>query len=219
MITQATAPRTEGVFSTEEQAAEEQVDRYAWTSNDWETPDPVSRFLGSLIVRTDRVILEPAAGRGQLLRYLPQDAQVFAYEVKPQRVADGIRDYPWAMWSHQDFLTSTPPHSVDVVVSNPPFEWGVEFVEKALGCLDPQYRSARCLFLLPSDYWQSHGRFDRLAALDCHIHREYKIRGRVAYLKEGIPESNRQCYDSVFDIRPGRQLGGVVMVDPREDRL
>lgn len=195
------------------------LDPEVFTANDWETPDEVARFIGSLIVSTDRTFLEPAAGRGNLLKYLPADCPTLAYEIKAARVADGIREYPWALWANGDFLAESQYACRHVVISNPPFDLGVEFLRKSLDALDPTYRSARCLFVLPVDYWQSQKRCDALAAMDCHIHRVYALRGRVAYIREGIPERNRQCYDAVFDIRPGRKVGGMQMIDLREDRL
>jgi hypothetical protein len=84
---------------------------------------------------------------------------------------------------------------------------------------------------MPVDTLFSHKRSQQFQMLNAHVHHIYKIVGRVDYLKNGVPASQcpktkngvsvfdkkgnpvrmsgRQCYDAIFDIRPGKQ--GAVM--------
>jgi hypothetical protein len=39
-------------------------------SDCWETPDDIARRIAALVPERDRMILEPAAGNGQIAQYL-----------------------------------------------------------------------------------------------------------------------------------------------------
>jgi len=182
-----------------------------WDPNDWETPDHVARFMGSMILPTDSNVLEPAAGTGQIVRHLPSWVDITALEVNPVRYSKGSQ-FLQAGWYCADFLAEDWPLQ-DVVITNPPFPLGCEFLAKSLQLLDPSYPLARCLFLLPLDYFSSKKRFDSLRSSGAHIHHLHVIRGRIAYLKDGIPQKGRQIYDAVFDIRLGAERS-VSLVDP-----
>jgi hypothetical protein len=56
-----------------------------FTSDDWETPDSVAKAIASLVLPSDFDILEPAAGRGQIAKYLPRDRRVTLNEIKVNR--------------------------------------------------------------------------------------------------------------------------------------
>ncbi len=116
---------------------------------------------------------------------------------------DGRILAPNALWIENSFF-AVSPGSVDVVCTNPPFSRAIEGIERALKWLNPENPNARLLFLLPGDFFCSQERSDRFEAIDCHIAHRYRIRGRVGYIKEGIAQDQRQIYDCVLDIRPGK---------------
>lgn len=179
-----------------------------WNSDDWETPDWLGKYIGKVLVDPLEFCLEPAAGTGQIARYLPYGSHCI--ELNPDRYEAGNFSNPDKIWFAGDFLApSNRPDSVegkyDAIVTNPPFRKGIEFISRSLQLL--KGLDSRLLFLLPVDYFQSLGRFKQFKSLDAHIHCTYPIVGRVAYLKQGTPEKGRQIYDAVFDIRPGRSGG------------
>jgi hypothetical protein len=170
-----------------------------WTSDCWESPPEIARKMAGLLQDDEHVILEPAAGRGNIVRHIPigplsweQDRGVFAIELNPNRVAEGRLLAPKAVWKQGDFLTMESSPEVDVVIANPPFSLALQFIERSL------------LYLLPGDCFASQERCDQFEALDCHIHHRYRIRDRVAYIKEGVQVKGRMIYDCVYDIRPGK---------------
>lgn len=86
---------------------------------------------------------------------------------------------------------------------NPPFSLAIEFIDQGLKLLNKDNPNARLLQELPIDFGCSIKRGTALATLDCHIHHVYWVLDRIAYIREGIPIKGRQCYDSLFEIRPG----------------
>jgi hypothetical protein len=167
--------------------------------------------MAALLTDNDLAILCPAAGRGNIasrikVGLLPtkQTRGVYAVELNPQRVADGKLLAPYVLWECADFLALKPVPEYDVVIENPPFSLAMSFLERSLLWLNPANPDARLLYLLPGDFFASQERCDQFEALDCHIHHRYRIRDRVAYIKEGVQVRGRMIYDCVFDIRAGK---------------
>ena len=184
-----------------------------WCSDDWETPDPVARYMASLVKPTDNRILEPAAGTGQIVKYLPESRWInlIANEINPSRFTQGLKNAPDAYWMCSDFPMWLNPDSqyliedgFDLIITNPPFSKAIEFIEHSLQLLDCNNPEARLIYLLPCDFFQSQGRAKQFAELDCRIYQRHSIVGRVAYLKNGVPFDQRQIYDCVYEIRPGK---------------
>lgn len=182
-----------------------------WTADDWQTPDSVASSMAKLVLPTDRLILEPCAGTGQIVKFLPIDRTI-ANELNPRRYQHGLNNIPAKMWLNQNFLHDEFPcqGKYDLIITNPPFSLCVEFIERSLKLLNKDNPDARLLFLLPLDWNCPLGRSKDWNDLEAHIYHEYRIKGRVAYLDStGTPQSRRQCSDAVFDIRPGRRTGAV----------
>jgi len=180
-----------------------------FTSDDWETPDPIAQLMASLVLPADRRILEPSAGTGQIAKYLPKstDHMVVCNEINSYRHARASSSN-YHHWVNSDFLTGQF-RQFDLVITNPPFSVASAFIGRGLDLLDRSYSNARLLFLLPNDFFQSIARNQAFQSLDCHIHHVYAIVNRIAYLREGKPERGRQIYDSCFDIRPGKTPASV----------
>ena len=202
-----------------------------FTNNDYETPSKIAQAIAGLILPSDRCILEPCAGTGQLVKHFPFDKQVDCVEFKPSRFVKG---HDWSMtfgnnsaWYNLDFLEIEHSFKYHVVITNPPFNLMMEFVEKSLSLLDPTYPYARLLFLMPLDWNCTKKRSQQFKELDAHIHHIHEIPERIDYLMNGVPcsetqkvvdgvpvfgkggkpvmMSGRQCVDAVFDIRPGKE--------------
>lgn len=190
-----------------------------WCNDDWETPDAVAMAMTEIaasICADTAHILEPAAGTGQIAKYLVKVCDhVHCSEISPSRFRAGIGKVPKAYWENDDFLRK--PDEVeemesdwfkfDLAVTNPPFSLGMEFLERSLEIAD------KALFLLPTEYFQSQGRARQLHAMGAGIVKEWRIAGRVGYLKRGQPENNRQCYDSIFLIERTKE-SLVEVIDP-----
>ncbi|MEM9213961.1 MAG: hypothetical protein AAGD25_06400 [Cyanobacteria bacterium P01_F01_bin.150] len=186
----------------------------AWSPDDWETPDSLAAFMAAL-VQPNEMVLEPFAGTGQIAKFF-RPGQLICGENNPARYAELIKNVSFpALYppSCSDFFSGEFKYwsclPIDVVCTNPPFSRAVDAIKKGLEVLDSSSPSQRLLYLLPHDWDQAQGRNAQFSQLDCHIHHIHKISGRVAYLKDGVPHSQRQIYDAVFDIRPGK-VGGCV---------
>jgi hypothetical protein len=201
-----------------------------FTNNDYETPSKIAQAITGLILPSDHCILEPCAGTGQIARHFPKDKYVDCFEIKPSRFYQG---HDWfvsrrvnTIWYNLDFLGKSCHVKYHVVITNPPFNLMMEFVEKSLSLLDPTYPHARLLFLMPLDWNCTKKRSQQFKELDAHVHHVHQIPERIDYLINGVPcsetqkvidgvpvfgkggkpvmMSGRQCVDAVFDIRPGK---------------
>lgn len=189
-----------------------------FSADDWETPDDIASSMAALIKTSDRRVLEPAAGSGQIAQFLPPGSR--ACEIKPHRVALGRQKAPHCHWLQADFFSlnlESPPLSdieqlsqgYDLIITNPPFSQCIQFLKLGLKLLNTNNPDARLLYLLPVDFCSSVERGQAWKALECHIHHEYRILNRVAYIRDGKAHKGRQIYDAVFDIRPGNQTGAI----------
>lgn len=198
-----------------------------FTNDDYETPDYVAEPMAKLLLPSEKVILEPCAGSGQIAKYVcnyRSDAVVDCLELKFSRFAQGIQQVPAANWYNCDFLKSNLGKTYDCVIGNLPFSAMLDFIDRSLDCLKRR-DSSRLLFLMPIDWYSAQKRAKKWESLDAHIHCIYAVKGRVDYLingkpcsetqkvkngmlvyrKNGEPEmmSGRQVSDAVFDIRLG----------------
>ena len=196
-----------------------------FTNNDYETPSKIAQAIAGLILPSDRYILEPCAGTGQLVKHFPKDRGIDCVELKHSRYMKG-KQKTFDNWYNKDFLEISLKKEYYLVVTNPPFNLMIEFVEKSLSLLDPTYPYARLLFLMPLDWNCTKKRSQQFKELDAHVHHVHQIPERIDYLINGVPcsetqkvidgvpvfgkggkpvmMSGRQCVDAVFDIRPGK---------------
>ena len=201
-----------------------------FTNDDYETPNELAIALASLTLRTDKHILEPFAGSGQIANYLPcYAAQVDCVEIKKTRFTQGQSNHSNCNWFNKSFFDVDLFCYYDLVITNPPFSLCVEANAHSLKLLNPDNPTARLLFLMPLDWNCAQSRAKVWNELDAHIHHVYRIPKRVDYLINGVPcsktpkklsdgkdminalsrkpkmMSGRQCYDAVFDIRLGKE--------------
>ena len=94
----------------------------------YQTPEQdVKKFLtGSGLVPNVGLVLEPAAGDGNIVRCLE--------ELRPEAkvVAGDIEQREFELDYVADFLTQPFKKDVDCVITNPPFTHAMEFIDKSL---------------------------------------------------------------------------------------
>lgn len=192
----------------------------------------LAKAMANLVLLTDREILEPFAGSGQIAKYLPGDRSVECVEIKYSRFLEGKEKAKSATWVNGNFFSGVSKWGCDLIISNPPFSLCVEAVAKSLELLNDSPNS-RLLFLMPLDWNCSQGRAKAWESLDAHIHHVYPVADRVDYLKDSIPmskqqkfiggvpqfkngkpvmNSGRQCYDAIFDIRLSKQNSALTLI-------
>jgi hypothetical protein len=115
-------------------------------------------------------------------------------------LAVGQVQAPEAIWLARDFLDLSSqdlPSKADLVIGNPPFSLLLEFINHSFDeLLAP---AGRIVLLLPGDTFNKPSVVNNITtpfALG-----ERKILGRISYLKDGVPQSGRQIYDSIFILR------------------
>jgi hypothetical protein len=197
-----------------------------FTSDDYETPDKEAQAIASLVLPTDKNILEPFAGSGQIVKYLPSDRILDVVELKRSRYMQLIKLKNHCFAYNGSFFDFMHGNDYDLIITNPPFSLCMKAISHSLKLLNPDNPTARLLFLIPLDTFASQGRSEKLKNLDAHIHHTHLIPKRIDYLKDGEPmskcqktingipqfkngkpikNSGRQCYDAVFDIRLGKE--------------
>jgi hypothetical protein len=203
-----------------------------FTNDDYETPDWLAVAMSKLVLPTDRKILEPFAGSGQITKYLLGDRLIECVEIKYSRFLQGKEKAQTATWVNGNFFNDVSSSYFDLIITNPPFSLCVEAVAKSLQLLNDSPNS-HLLFLMPLDWNCSQSRAKAWDALDAHIHHVHPVADRVDYLKDGIPmskqqkivngvpqfksgkpvmNSGRQCYDAVFDIRLGKSRSASTLI-------
>lgn len=168
-------------------------------NNDWVTPEKLARFAASLV--EGKKIVEPGAGTGAITRFLP--AKSIAIERNSIRLKQGEKVAPNARWIRADYLSLHFKSKVDCVIANPPFssDLGFEFIRKSLEILR---EDGKLILILPSTYFQTEKarKFIESCPTKFSFSDVFQLTGRVAYIRNGVPIKNRQCYDAVFVIVP-----------------
>jgi hypothetical protein len=197
--------------------------------NVYETPPEVAELMAKLVQSSDHRILEPCAGTGHIAKAI-LDAQddieqeLHLNEIDPERVAK-LRQFRATnvIVYQSDFLGIEPCPLMDLVITNPPFDLAMEFIEQGLKYLNG-FQSSRLLYLLPLDTFSSQKRSAKLRELNCYVAQIHAIPYRVDFwlngkpmsqiqqVKNGVPQfygkrpkmmSGRQGYDAVFCIKKG----------------
>jgi hypothetical protein len=202
-----------------------------FNKNDYETPSHIAAAMCKLILPTDKRILEPCAGTGQILKHIVGAAPVHSVinwcEINNKRA---VKLPKWIPGICSNFLDIECDLKIyDLIITNPPFDYALEFIEKSLTLLNDDPHS-RLIYLLPIDTFSSKVRASYFQSLDCHISNISIIPGRIDYLKDGVPVSKtqkvvdgvlqygkngkpimcsgRQISDAIFTIKKGK--GNVV---------
>ena len=144
----------------------------------FDTPDYATAQFLPVLARTVRpkTILEPAAGKGDMLRELRRqwpDARVDAFDVAPRDEGrEGI--------VQRGFFFDDEPGGYDLVISNPPFSSIYEFVLHGLTKLNP---GGVLAFLSPAAFFESKARreFNRQRP----PHHTYILPTRVSFTGDG----------------------------------
>lgn len=171
------------------------------TDDDYETPDYVCNMLADQCQPSDKVIIDAGAGCGNITQRLAwHSARVIPVEANPKRCAIGRERLPSLEWLEKDFLDVTErdlPRRADLVIGNPPFSLLVAFINRSFeNLLTPK---GRVIFLLPGDTFHKPTVLDGIRTPFSLS--EHKVIGRIAYLKDGVPERGRQVYDSIFTLK------------------
>jgi hypothetical protein len=184
------------------------------------TPQHVVQFLKTLInADVEQKCADLGAGTGSLSGALP--AGSLCCEIDESRCQEGKLNRPDMKWVNMDALNPRffrdKFGEFDLVISNPDFEVGLQFIYLGLcliknmclsdrhesQTLSKQKSSGRLIFLLPSDYFEASNLRSRIfKLLDFRIETEYKL-GHLCYYTN-VPSSQKLTCDSLFILRPGR---------------
>lgn len=169
------------------------------------TPDNVVTFLQSLIdPQTETVCADLGAGTGSFSRAMPPGS--LCVEVITTRCEEGKRNLPHMTWLNDDALQpsfyTSRIEQFDLIIGNPDFEVGMQFLYLALSMIRP---NGRVIFLLPTNYFEgSKVRQSIFRLMDFHIETEYKL-GHITFYSE-IQHGQKLTCDSLFVFRRGRGL-------------
>jgi predicted RNA methylase len=196
----------ETLFDVQEYHVEPEFD-----NDDWETPSEVARFMASLVSPGLRV-WEPSAGTGNIAMHLPDYNEITCSEVNPLRVEVGKIKAPHCDWICENSLGFARKNLFDVVIGNPPFSLGCEFLAVADIALR---ETGSIFFLLPTEYFQAKKRATAFAKTGLVIAHQWQITGRVSFVKNGKVVAGRMCGDTVFEFcKKSWCEGSVTLVDP-----
>ena len=180
-----------------------------FNKNDYETPDKEADLMAKLVLPTDKHILEPFGGRGNLfdaiIKHLMNNQltipDLYFNEISSERYHCFFSKYfhdnilrKKIVFSCSNFFlpnASIKKFDYDLIITNPPFDNAIKGIKHSLVLLNDKPES-RLLFLLPLPFFSSQKRSKEFKALDCHIAAQYMIPWRIDYLKDGKPMSECQ---------------------------
>jgi hypothetical protein len=96
----------------------------------YETPEWVTRALLPHL-RENRCTWEPACGSGAMAKVLVSRGAVICSDIEPNLDGAARKDFLFEPWG------AFRDHSVDAVITNPPYELAQEFIEHALRMVEP----------------------------------------------------------------------------------
>jgi methylase of polypeptide subunit release factors len=114
----------------------------------YETPEWVTLALIPHLPRPVSWVLEPACGSGKMVRALekalPAGAPVIGTDIAPG-----------SCFTRADFLAERCPITCDAIITNPPYEIALEFVEHALKLTEPNQKLVAMLLRTDFDHAKS----------------------------------------------------------------
>lgn len=198
--------------------------------NSYETPHKEAALMAKLVLPTDKKILEPFGGRGNLfdaiIRHLINNQltipELYFNEIKKDRYDyfvkkysdnDTLRKKLICTRSNYFSIESFVSAKFDLIITNPPFDSAMEGIKRSLVALNNKPES-RLLFLLPLPFFSSQGRSKEFNDLDCHIAGISLIPWRIDYLKDGVPMS--KCQKEIDGVKQTKN-GKPVMCSGRQE--
>ena len=82
------------------------------------------RMIDKVEWRDEMLVLEPSAGQGNILQWIPDGMHCFAYELMPENEAILKKYFPEMNFLGNDFLEDDNYEFFDVILMNPPFANG-----------------------------------------------------------------------------------------------
>lgn len=119
----------------------------------FETPDHIAKQIVDLAaIEEHHRVLEPSAGRGAIIKHIPQCAELSVYELLPENrnvLFDLDRDITWG---GADFLNAAAEPKYHRIVANPPFSKNqdIDHIRKMYELLEPGGR----LVSMASTHWE-----------------------------------------------------------------
>jgi type I restriction-modification system DNA methylase subunit len=101
--------------------------RSGWDNGQFFTPEPVTRFVVSMMGIEEGRVLEPSCGSGAFFEQLPSNCEVFGIEYMQEAAAVARACYPQAQVVTGDALTQQWDEKFDYVIGNPPFGLKVDW--------------------------------------------------------------------------------------------
>ena len=145
----------------------------------YHTPEWVTKCLLDHIPIHVGKVWEPAAGDGHMAEVLKERFDVWQSDIYPTQNLDAVAD----------FLVSKLPESFSAIITNPPYDKALNFIELALRLTEP--RNGFVAMLLRSDY--DHAKTRRHLFEDCpSFSKKIILRKRIAWVVEdnGKPKSS-----------------------------
>ena len=180
------------------------------------TPASLFRQLTRGIRHLDGRILEPSAGKGDMIKHIlglsrSKSVKIDAIEIDPRLQANLIGEGFNVVWD--DFLTYETYKEYDYIFMNPPFSKGVEHMLKALELAEKQLSYCEIYAILNKETLNnaySSKRQELLRKLDEHgaeieyvkdafVHAERRTDVEVALIRVKVEKANkgRSIYDSI----------------------
>jgi hypothetical protein len=179
--------------------------------NSYETPPKEAALMTKLVLPTDKTILEPFGGTGQLIKPLSElNLSLDVNEISLSRFDKLVKKYSHIKtisFNCEDFFSPSNfylEYKYDLIITNPPFDTAIKGIKHSLTLLNDKPES-RLLFLLPLPFFSSQKRSKEFKELDCHIAAIHMIPWRIDYLKDGKPMS--QCQKEINGVLQFKEDG------------
>ncbi len=141
------------------------------------TPTSLCQTLVEILgIEEHELVFDPSCGKGSFFNVIPFEERLYGVDIDADAVAVARYCFPHATVTQGDLGTCVPPHRMDVVIGNPPFNLRLEFDDKTMNSQD--------VFVRRANSWLKTGGLFAFVAPNTFLSDEFQDKATLAFINK-----------------------------------
>jgi hypothetical protein len=157
------------------------------------TPNALCQTLADILgIEEHELVLDPSCGKGSFFNVIEFEERLYGVDIDADAVTVASYCFPHATLTQGDLSTFVPPHRMDVVIGNPPFNFRLEHDDKPMNSQD--------VFVRRANGWLKTGGLLAFVAPDTFLSDAFQDKATIAFINKHFRFVAQCALPDYFDI-------------------